>query len=55
MYDLAELGAKRIDRDDERVYDLAEFGAVLISEPLRKAAGDDRVYDLSEFGARRLD
>ncbi len=50
----------------EKVYDLAEFGAVRLPDgddvhdldefgavPL--AAGEDRIYDLNEFGARRLD
>ena len=40
--------------DEDRVYDLVEFGAVPLTEENQKgteAAGEDRIYDLEEFGA----
>lgn len=43
--------------DKERVYDLAEFGAVRIDQdqaPAQTTAEDDRIYELAEFGAVAL-
>ena len=41
--------------DEDRVYDLGEFGAVPLTEENEEkgteAAGKDRIYDLEEFGA----
>lgn len=40
---------------DDRVYDLAEFGAVALDgEPEAASEDEERVYDLSEFGAVAL-
>ena len=41
--------------EEERVYDLSEFGAVRVSDSPQEAEQGDRVYDLAEFGAVGLD
>jgi hypothetical protein len=46
-----------LSREEEKVYDLREFGAVRIDEQEPTAetgADEDRIYDLSEFGAVAL-
>ena len=49
--DTADLSA-----EDDRVYDLAELGAVSLDEGADPApAEDDRVYELSELGAVAMD
>lgn len=40
--------------EEEKVYDLAEFGAVRVDEPENAKAEEDEVFDLSEFGAVTL-
>jgi hypothetical protein len=43
--------------EEEKVYDLREFGAVRIdqtTEPVAAVEDDDRIYDLAEFGAVAL-
>ena len=49
-----------LSADEEKVYDLAEFGAVRIDQdgeqdaPAGEEGQDDRIYDLAEFGAVAL-
>jgi predicted nucleic acid-binding Zn-ribbon protein len=60
-FDLAPANVKSqggnppLSSAEDRVYDLAEFGAVALSEgtPVDGTA-DDRIYDLTEFGAVAL-
>lgn len=41
-----------LSSDEDRIYDLAEFGAVPLTEEAGTAtATEDRIYDLEEFGA----
>ncbi len=40
--------------EEEKVYDLAEFGAVRVDEPAAAESEDSEVYDLAEFGAVTL-
>lgn len=50
-------GEPELPAAEEKVYDLAEFGAVRIDQPGAAASADpdeDRIYDLVEFGAVAL-
>ncbi len=40
--------------EEEKVYDLAEFGAVPLDEPKTEEAAGEKVFDLAEFGAVNL-
>jgi ElaB/YqjD/DUF883 family membrane-anchored ribosome-binding protein len=40
--------------EDEKVYDLVEFGAVPLDQPETAEAEEEKVYDLAEFGAVTL-
>ena len=44
-----------LSSEKERVYDLAEFGAVPVSDSPLGAEPAERIYDLAEFGAVGLD
>lgn len=51
----AAPAAPDLSEADDRVYDLAEFGAVALDgEPEAAPEDEERVYDLSEFGAVAL-
>lgn len=40
--------------EEEKVYDLAEFGAIRMDEPNATSPQEEKVFDLSEFGAVTL-
>ncbi len=43
-----------LSQEEEKVYDLGEFGAVRIDEPETAAPDEEKVFDLAEFGAVTL-
>jgi hypothetical protein len=44
-----------LPQQEERVYDLSEFGAVAVDEDAAGAETVERIYDLAEFGAVGMD
>lgn len=44
-----------LPQEEERVYDLSEFGAVAVNDSAAEADTGERIYDLAEFGAVGLD
>lgn len=52
--EVESLSEPDLSREEEKVYDLAEFGAVRIdqvNDPVASTEDEDKIYDLAEFGA----